>query len=430
MSETQALRKTTPRAEAGPAGLRHFADLISQEIDGLLRARIVIGRRPFSAFQVCGCAGVIIAAALGAFLALRLGLAVWVIGALLAAAALAFLEVVIVTKILTGRETLVYYHHEIAALLHAALILRILRQPMLPYLDITALGIGCFLAFGRTGCLLVGCCHGRPARTGIHYRQDHADAGFSPLLVGVPLVPVQAVEVVWVLLTVLAGAGWVITGSRPGEAFAWYIAAYGIGRFCLEYWRGDPDRRQWGGTSEAQWISLLSVGFLLMEELEGRLPFHLWHAATAVLFLGLMALNATRQKRSGGLTHPKHVREIAQVLSRLARVPDDSPAVMVLATSQGIRISTGTLRHKNERTVHYTLSRNGGSLSPEAAETLAQMILRLRRHADSCSVVQGRGDVFHVVVGSSGALVPRDNRVEPVALALARTAEKPLWNRV
>ena len=36
------------------------------------------------------------------------------------------------------------------------------RRPS-PYLDATALGLGAFLACGRVGCTLAGCCHGRPA---------------------------------------------------------------------------------------------------------------------------------------------------------------------------------------------------------------------------------------------------------------------------
>jgi hypothetical protein len=344
-------------------------------------------------------------------LALHLGLSLWVIGALLLACTLAFFELAFGMKILTGRETLVYYHHEIAALLHAALLLWILRQPMLSYLDVTALAIGCFLVFGRTGCLLVGCCHGRPAETGVHYHAEHADAGFPALLVDVALIPVQAIEVAWVALTVLAGVAWVVLGSRPGEAFAWYVAVYAAGRFGLEYLRGDPDRRHWWGSSEAQWISLLSVGFLVIEEAAGRVPFHEWHGALVLLLIGLMIGNAIRRKRDGGLMAPRHVR----ILARLAEPAHDGPGVRVLGTSQGIRISRGDLRRRSERAIHYTVSNAKVPLTPESAAVLARVILRLRHPAEQSSIVQGQAGVFHVLVGSHQAFLPREERVESVA---------------
>ena len=42
-----------------------------------------------------------------------------------------------------------------------------LELPVLPYLDLTCLGLGIFLVCGRQGCLMVGCCHGKPCGWGI-----------------------------------------------------------------------------------------------------------------------------------------------------------------------------------------------------------------------------------------------------------------------
>src|SRR5439155_22019386 len=97
------------------------------------------------------------------------------------------------------------YHHEIDVMINAALLLWLLGQPLLPYLDLTILGIGMFLACGRVGCLMVGCCHGRPHSWGVRYKQEHADAGFAPYYVGVRLFPIQAVESLWVLSIVIVG---------------------------------------------------------------------------------------------------------------------------------------------------------------------------------------------------------------------------------
>jgi hypothetical protein len=147
-----------------------------------------------------------------------LGLSPLVLVWLVLTAVLTFLALAMVTKIITGEENLIYYHHEIAVMVVAACLLNLLYQPVLPYLDITILGLGTFLAFGRVGCLMVGCCHGRPHGRGVCYRAEHAAAGFTPYLVGVRLFPIQAVESVWVFSIVVVGvclSRVVISRARP-----------------------------------------------------------------------------------------------------------------------------------------------------------------------------------------------------------------------
>src|SRR3954469_24976675 len=118
--------------------------------------------RSWSSFHVCGVTGLLLGTSLALSLASHGGLSRAVVAVLLAAGVATFLALAMAAKIAIGRETLVYYHHEIAILSVEALALTALRLPVLPYLDITALGIGVFLAFGRVGCLMVGCCHGKP----------------------------------------------------------------------------------------------------------------------------------------------------------------------------------------------------------------------------------------------------------------------------
>lgn len=89
--------------------------------------------------------------------------------ALVMAASFTFLALAMAAKIVPGKETLVYYQHEIAVMITATFLWRMLRQPVLCYLDVTILGVGLFLAFGRVGCLMVGCCHGRPSPWGVCY---------------------------------------------------------------------------------------------------------------------------------------------------------------------------------------------------------------------------------------------------------------------
>src|SRR5688572_5004142 len=106
-----------------------------------------IAGRELPAFRTCGWIG------------FAAGCAVAFGAALVATAVATFLAVAMATKILAGRELLVYYHHEIAVLTAVGLAAWASGAPVLPHLDAMALAVGAFLVFGRIGCLLAGCCH-------------------------------------------------------------------------------------------------------------------------------------------------------------------------------------------------------------------------------------------------------------------------------
>src|SRR5947208_8613667 len=109
----------------------------NRALDCLVRPDFVFLRRSVAAFQMFGCVGAMLAGVVAVLLAERWGLSPAVIGALFVAALLTFLSVVMATKIITGEERIVYYHHEIAVIAVATLLLRLLRLPVLPYLDVT-----------------------------------------------------------------------------------------------------------------------------------------------------------------------------------------------------------------------------------------------------------------------------------------------------
>src|SRR5215475_3904849 len=157
------------------------------------RTRVCFLHRSWSSFQVCGYTGVVLAVLLAMTLVGRTGLSYGVMLTIVLAAIATFLALVAATKIITGEEQIIYYHHEIAVMLVSGAVAGLLHCPLLPYLDMTILGIGLFLACGRIGCLMVGCCHGRPFRWGICYRPEHAAEGFASHLVGLSLFPIQAV---------------------------------------------------------------------------------------------------------------------------------------------------------------------------------------------------------------------------------------------
>ena len=104
--------------------------------------------RPWSTFNICGFVGLSLGTLLGLFLAIRSGLPLWPIGCLLLANMGTFVLLVYATKIVTGIEVLIYYHHEVAILGMSTMVLMALGFPVLPYLDVTCLGLGVFLACG------------------------------------------------------------------------------------------------------------------------------------------------------------------------------------------------------------------------------------------------------------------------------------------
>jgi len=137
--------------------------------DALPRPTIRVAGRAGPSFQILGYTGLAVAIVLTQVLAATTGRSPLVMTSVTVVCAATFLLLALGTKIVLGEEKLVYYHHEIAVLLVTAGLVTLLGQPVLPYLDLTVLGVGTFLVFGRLGCPLVGRCHGRPHRWGVRY---------------------------------------------------------------------------------------------------------------------------------------------------------------------------------------------------------------------------------------------------------------------
>jgi hypothetical protein len=305
------------------------------------------------------------------------------------------------TKIITGRETLTYYHHQIALAAAAAAFLKVLHQPLLPYLDILILGIGMFLVFGRVGCLMAGCCYGRPCRVGIRYGEAHARHGFASYLTGVPLAPVQAAESFAVLLIVSVGS-LIFSNRQSGAALAWYTIAYGATRFGLEFLRGDSERPYWLGYSECQWISLLLMTAVVWAERAGMLPHSAWHAGCWLVLLTATLALALYRRVDGcarfQLLHPRHVDEVAQAMRNSLK--DDRPRVR--CTSAGIRISGGNIDRSNPRLLHYAVSAANQRLTRVKATALAELMEQLLPEAEPANLLEGRHGVFHVLFPRAG----------------------------
>ena len=390
-----------PYCAGGARGIRQDGKAADRGGDWRLpmTAHLRIGRRSVPAFQAMGYAGLLSALALGSVLTARAALSWSIMACMAAAAVLTFFVLAMGTKVLTGRERLVYHHHELAVLAVVAAVLTLAGEPPLPYLDVAILGVGVFLAWGRMGCLMAGCCHGRPWNKGVCYPSAYAGTGFTPYYLGVRLFPVQALEAVFVFAIVAAGAVWVWIGRPPGTALAWYVVLYNLGRFVFEFCRGDGDRPYWWLFSEAQWTSLALLWAIAGLEWLGALPFHAWHIGAALTLTAAMVVAAAVRLRSAPyrMLRPDHMQELFEAVHA---EPDPLDGIRPRFTSLGLRISQGRILRDGNTVVHYALSLRHGRMTRDTAELLAGAISRLRNEAAG-ELIASECGVFHVLLPSN-----------------------------
>jgi len=126
--------------------------------------------------------------------------------------------------------------------------------------DLIAPGIALGHVVGRFGCLLAGCCYGRPTSVpwAITFTNPAAATNVGTPL-NTPLHPTQLYD---------AGAELLIMGVLlltekrgrpfPGRTFWLYMLLYAISRYIVEIYRGD-ERGMILGVSTSQFVSILIV---------------------------------------------------------------------------------------------------------------------------------------------------------------------------
>jgi phosphatidylglycerol:prolipoprotein diacylglycerol transferase len=154
----------------------------------------------------------------------------------------------------------VFYGGLILAVTVALWYIRRVGLPLWTTCDVFAPGIALGHVVGRFGCLMAGCCFGKPTSHpwGITFTDPFAAANVGTPL-GVPLHPTQLYEagaelVILTLLLVTERKG----RPYPGRTFWLYMLLYAVSRFVIEFYRGD-DRGSVGVFSTSQFISLLLV---------------------------------------------------------------------------------------------------------------------------------------------------------------------------
>jgi phosphatidylglycerol---prolipoprotein diacylglyceryl transferase len=154
----------------------------------------------------------------------------------------------------------VFYGGLLAGFAVGAWYMRRSRLPLWPVADAMAPGLALGHVVGRFGCLLAGCCYGKP--TTVPWAITFTDP-FAASNVGTPLHvalhPTQLYEAgAEFLILVLLLATERYWRRRAGWTWWVYILLYGVSRFVIEFFRGDP-RGFTMGFSTSQWISMVLV---------------------------------------------------------------------------------------------------------------------------------------------------------------------------
>jgi phosphatidylglycerol:prolipoprotein diacylglycerol transferase len=119
--------------------------------------------------------------------------------------------------------------------------------------DGLALPLALALMIGRFGCLVNGCCAGKP--TSLPWAIDFGD--------GIPRHPTQLYESMFHAVWVMILARWQSTNRFPTQRLKIYLIAYCVFRFLLEFIRIEP--RLASGLTIYQWIVMMFAGCLLLQ---------------------------------------------------------------------------------------------------------------------------------------------------------------------
>jgi phosphatidylglycerol---prolipoprotein diacylglyceryl transferase len=153
---------------------------------------------------------------------------------------------------------LVYYGGLIGGLIAGTLCVWWKKMPLWKTADVLAPSIALGSFFGRAGCLLNGCCYGRPTDLpwAIKFTNPLAhDLSNTPL--NVSLHPTQIYDGL-LNLVLYAFLAWLFRHKKfDGEIIATYLICYAITRSIVEHFRGDYSNLHYHlGLTPAQWISV------------------------------------------------------------------------------------------------------------------------------------------------------------------------------
>lgn len=157
----------------------------------------------------------------------------------------------------------VYYGGLIGGIIAGMITVKAKKYPVPDITDCAAPAVALFHAFGRIGCFLSGCCYGVESDFGFIYHNALIESAN-----GVRRFPVQLFEAGFELILFIVLWRFLEAKRLKGRLFFLYLLIYPVGRFILEFFRGDEYRGFIFGLSTSQFISVLlfsaaGVGLIL-----------------------------------------------------------------------------------------------------------------------------------------------------------------------
>lgn len=162
----------------------------------------------------------------------------------------------------------VVYGGIIGGIFSAMAYCKIKKMPFLKYFDLVMPSVALAQGFGRIGCFLAGCCYGRETDSalGIVFH----NSSYAPN--DVKLLPTQLISsgLDFLLCAVLILLDRKKKGD--GQIAGAYLVLYSIGRFILEFYRGDLIRGNVGALTTSQFIAIFvaMAGVVMIAVRNGR----------------------------------------------------------------------------------------------------------------------------------------------------------------
>ena len=138
---------------------------------------------------------------------------------------------------------------------------RVKKISFLRYFDLLMPSVALAQGIGRIGCFLAGCCYGRETDCALGVTFTHSQ--FAPN--GLRLIPTQLIMSAGDLLITAVLLLFARKDRKRGQVGGLYLILYSIGRFTVEFFRGDVLRGFVGPLSTSQFVSIftLLLGILL-----------------------------------------------------------------------------------------------------------------------------------------------------------------------
>jgi phosphatidylglycerol:prolipoprotein diacylglycerol transferase len=162
--------------------------------------------------------------------------------------------------LLTG-DGFVIYGGIIGGIVAALVYCHVKKVSFLQYFDLLVPSVALAQGFGRIGCFLAGCCFGSETDSG--FCLVFKNSLYAPN--GVKLIPTQLISSAGDFLIAAVLMLYARKDRKRGRVGGLYLILYSVGRFIIEFFRGDIIRGFVGPLSTSQFVSIftLLLGLLL-----------------------------------------------------------------------------------------------------------------------------------------------------------------------